>query len=179
MNENDLLIREAREADAAALLNIYAPYVRDTAVSFEYDVPSEAEFRARIQSTLEGFPYFVAERGGRIAGYAYAGPFKTRKAYRYSAETTLYVQKDARRTGVGRALYAALEGALCERGFRNLYACIACPEAEDEFLTRDSLEFHARMGYREVGLLHRCGNKFGHWYDLAVMEKFLGGPEKA
>ena len=107
----EVRLRVARVSDAAALLAIYAPYVRDTAITFEYDVPGEGEFAARIEHTLEKFPYLVAEANGEIVGYAYAGAFHPRAAYQWCVEMSVYVKRDARRMGIGKKLYAAMEAA--------------------------------------------------------------------
>lgn len=171
-----LTLRAATPDDAAALLAIYAPYVTDTAITFEYDIPSEEEFRGRIEHTLETYPYIVAESDGVIVGYAYAGPFKERAAYDWAVETTVYVDRAKKRGGVGTALYEALEKALAAQGILNVEACIGYPEngVDDEYLTCDSPKFHEYMGYRLVGEFRRCGYKFGRWYDMIWMEKFLG-----
>ena len=102
------MIRVAALDDAEELLKIYAPYVRETAITFEYEVPSPEEFRERIAHTLEKYPYLVAEHDGKIVGYAYVSPFKERAAYAWAVETSIYVRREGRRQGVGRALYAAL-----------------------------------------------------------------------
>lgn len=167
------IIRTARPGDAGQLLTIYAPYVRETAITFEYEVPSEEEFRRRIARTLEKYPYLTAERDGTLLGYAYAGPFKERAAYGWSAEVSIYVAQSARRQGIGRRLYNALERILREMKVLNLNACIGYPIGEDPFLTDDSVQFHRRMGYRWIGEFHRCGYKFGRWYDMVWMEKLL------
>lgn len=169
----DLTIRAACPEDAAQLLEIYAPYVRETAISLEYAVPSLEEFASRIRATLARYPYLVAEREGKPYGYTYAGPFKTRASYGWSVEASLYVLKSAHGLGLGRALYEALEACLREQGFTNINACIACPVVADEYLTRNSIEFHAHMGYRLVGEFTQCACKFGRWYDMAWMEKLL------
>jgi len=174
MEKEQIVIRAATPADAAELLAVYAPYVEQTAITFEYDVPSEQEFADRIRRTLERYPYLVAECGGRILGYAYAGPFKERAAYDWAVETTIYVRLDCRRSGVGRLLYDALERALAAQHILNLNACIAWPEQEDEYLTMDSVSFHERLGYRLVGRFRKCGYKFGRWYDMVWMEKLIG-----
>lgn len=103
------VIRLATPKDAEVLLAIYAPYVRDTAITFEYDVPELPEFRKRIESTLEKYPYLVAERNGIPTGYAYAGPFHPRAAYQHSAELSIYLSQDSRGQGIGKALYRHLE----------------------------------------------------------------------
>ena len=168
-------IRSAVPEDAAALLDIYAPYVRETAVTFEYHVPTREEFARRVESTLKTYPYQVMEdEAGEILGYAYAGPFKERAAYGWAVETTVYIRRDARGRGCGRALYAALEDELRKRHFLNAYACISWAEEEDEFLTHASPRFHEAMGYRLCGTFRQCGFKFGRWYDMIWMEKMLG-----
>lgn len=178
-NENgaslSLAVRPAAPEDAAALLDIYAPYVRETAITFEYEVPSLEELRGRIRRTLERYPYLVAEAERTILGYAYTGVFKGRAAYDWSAETTIYLRTDQRGKGVGRRLYRALEEVSKAQNLRNLYACVAYPEKEDGRLTKASAEFHARMGYRLVGEFRRCGYKFGTWYNMVWMEKLIGG----
>ena len=171
--KRDITIRWVTPEDAAALAALYAPYVRATAITFEYEPPTAEEFRRRICHTLERYPYFAAESEGRIVGYAYAGPFHPRAAYDWDAELSIYVDQDCRGMGVGRRLYTALEQALADMHLRNLYACIACPPAEDEFLTLDSVRFHSRMGYSAVGTFRRCGYKFGRWYDMVWMEKCI------
>lgn len=171
----DFTIRTARPEDAAALLSIYTPYVERTAVSFEYAAPTEAEFRRRICTTLERYPYLVAEEpSGTVVGYAYAGPFQSRTAYQWSCEGSIYLSPAAQGKGLGRRLYAALEEALRSMGVRNLYACIAVPaDGPDEFLNDNSQRFHAHLGFETVGHFHRCGQKFGRWYDMVWMEKVL------
>ena len=167
-------IRFATTDDAPELLAIYAPYVERTAITFETRVPSLEEFAQRIELTLARYPYLVAERDGVIVGYAYAGPFKTRAAYDWSVETSVYVRTDARRTGAGGLLYRTLERVLAAQGILNLNACIAYGEHEDEYLTRDSVKFHERLGYRMVGEFHQCAHKFGRWYNVVWMEKSIG-----
>ncbi len=167
-------LRSARVEDAAALLKIYAPYVTDTAITFEYDAPTPEEFATRVARTLERYPYVVAEDEGSLCGYAYAGPFKERAAYVRSCETSIYVSRNAQRRGYGRALYNELERRLKAQGILNLYACIGDPEVEDEYLTKDSERFHARMGFTKVGTFHQCGYKFGRGYNMIWMEKIIG-----
>lgn len=162
------------ERDAEALCAIYAPYVLETAISFEYEVPSVAEFARRMTATLERYPYIVAETDGAAAGYAYAHPFVEREAYSRSAEMTIYVEQGLRRSGLGRALYTAIEKALALQNVTNLNSCIGVPRCEnDPHLTLDSVRFHTRLGYRMVGRFDGCGYKFGRWYDMAWMEKII------
>jgi phosphinothricin acetyltransferase len=152
---------------------VYAYYVEKTAISFEYDVPSEDEFRERITNTLKRYPYFVLEDDGVIRGYAYVGVFKDRAAYDRSCEVTIYVDRDYKGKGYGRALYESLEKALRQTEITNLYACIGDPIEEDEYLTRDSEHFHQHMGYTKIGEFHKCGYKFGRWYNMIWMEKII------
>ncbi|MBQ5754421.1 MAG: GNAT family N-acetyltransferase [Oscillospiraceae bacterium] len=171
-------IRAAEPADAPALLEIYRPYVEKTAVSFEYKAPTPEEFAARIQAVLKKYPYLILEEEGQTVGYAYAGVFIGRAAADWAVETTVYVKEDARGKGAGKALYTALEKILALQGVQNLNAAIAWAEKEeDEYLTRNSPEFHSRMGYSPVGRFRRCGFKFGRWYDLLWMEKHIGPHE--
>ena len=156
------------------LREIYAYYVIHTAISFEYNTPSVEEFQKRIQNTMEKYPYLVLEDDGVIYGYAYAGPFKERAAYDRSCEVTIYLDHEAKGRGYGRKLYEALEEELKNRGFLNLYACIGNPIEEDEYLTRNSEQFHQHMGYTKVGTFHLCGYKFGRWYNMIWMEKYIG-----
>ena len=169
-----MVIRSANEDDAARLLDIYAYYVENTAVSFEFDVPTLEEFEGRIRKTLVKYPYLVVEEAGEIQGYAYAGPFKPRAAYDHSCEVSIYVDRSARGRGYGRALYEELEKRLKAAGILNLYACIASPIQEDEYLTEDSERFHAHLGFVRVGEFHKCGYKFDRWCNIIWMEKIIG-----
>ena len=162
-------------SDAEELLTIYAPYVRDTAISFEYEVPSVSAFRQRIEHISARFPYLKAiDAQGHALGYAYASSFKNRKAYDWSVELSIYVRQDARRAGLGRALYEALESSLGRMGILNLNACIAVPKGPDAHLNFDSLRFHERLGFTLVGTFHNSGYKFDTWYDMVWMEKMIG-----
>ena len=132
-------IRPAKPEDAEKLLAIYAPYVEQTAITFEYEVPTVEEFRERIHNTLKKYPYLVAEQGGEPVGYAYVGPFHDRPAYDWAVETSIYVDQNKKRMGIGKKLHEALEEELRNRGFLNMNACIAYPAQEDEYLTRNSV----------------------------------------
>lgn len=168
-------IRLAEKKDASALLDIYAPYVTDTAITFEYEIPSVEEFAERIEHTLKRFPYLVAEENGIPVGYAYAGPFHDRPAYDWAVETSIYVDRSRRKNGVGRLLYDALERTLSAQNILNLNACIAWPASEnDPYLTKDSVRFHEKLGYRLVGEFYECGYKFHRWYNMVWMEKHIG-----
>ena len=173
-------IERVTEQDAAALLEIYGPYVENTAISFEYSVPTVTEFQERIRNISAKYPYLKAvEDSGRILGYAYAGAFKSRAAYDWAVETTIYVRREQRGQGVGRALYEALEQSLQGMGICNLNACIAYAPQEDTHLTNDSMRFHQRLGYRLVGTFHACGYKFDTWYDMIWMEKLIAPHESS
>lgn len=175
MKEKHMNIEFVTLKDAEELLNIYAPYVEETAITFEYEVPSLEEFRSRIRDISEKYPYIKAvDEDGTILGYAYAGAFAERKAYEWSVEATIYIRRDKRHGGIGRALYASLEEGLKSMGILNMNACIALPKAHSTHLPDDSIHFHHRLGFTDVGVFHDSGYKFGEWYDMVWMEKMLG-----
>ena len=163
----EIIIRPVTEADAAELLAIYGPYVTDTVVTYEYDVPTEEEFRGRIANTLKAYPYFAAVQDGKILGYAYASAFHPRAAYIWSAEATVYLRMDERGKGIGKRLYVALEEALKKQNVLNINACIAYPNP-------DSIAFHEAMGYHQAGRFTDCAYKLGQWLGMVWMEKSLG-----
>ena len=173
MTTAPITLRFATVQDAPVLAEIYAPYVRETAISFEYEPPSHEEFAGRIREVLERYPYQAAVRGEEILGYAYAHPYGVRKAYSHSAELSVYIRRDCRGLGIGRMLYAAMEILLKAQNITNLYVLVAGVEVEDAYLTHDSQKFHLAMGYDYVGKLHKAGYKFGHWYDMITMEKLI------
>ena len=167
-----VIIRPAAPEDAEALLSIYAPYVKHTAITFEYEVPSAEEFQKRIAHTLQHYPYLVAERTTssstqdiknkadcsactEIAGYAYAGPLHARAAYAWSVETSIYVRESERKSGIGKALYASLEKALAAQNMTNLNACIASPVVDDEYLNHKSIQIDQQLAYSIVGEYHK------------------------
>ena len=167
-------IRNAVLSDAERLLEIFGYYVRNTAVSFDYEVPSPEQFRSKMERIAERYPFLVIERDGKTEGYAYAGPFVGRAAYGWSCETTVYIAPEARGCGLGGMLYRALEKELREMGITNMYACVGYTENEDEYLTNNSARFHEHMGFAKVGEFRGCGYKFGRWYDMIWMEKIIG-----
>lgn len=169
----NITIRPATPDDAEAILAIYAPYILHTAITYETAVPTLESFRQRIVHVMEKYPYLVAENGGFIVGFAYASTFKDRRAYDCSAETSIYVSRDAHGQGIGRRLYAELEERVKPLGISNLYACIAYTEHEDEYLTNDSVRFHEHLGYALCGTFRGCAVKFGRRYDMVWMEKHL------
>lgn len=163
-----ITVREARLEDAKELLAIYKPYVEKTAITFEYEVPTEEEFRSRVANTLQKYPYFVAcDEDDKIIGYAYASAFKGRKAYEWSVETSIYIVEGRHGEGLGKLLYQKLEKTLKEMGICNMCACIAYPNQESEL-------FHEKSGYETVAHFHKSGFKMGKWYDMIWMEKFIG-----
>lgn len=159
-------IRIATPEDAPALVAIYAPYVEHTSITFEYEVPSVEEFAGRIRNTLTRYPYLVAEEDGHPVGYAYASAFKSRAAYDWSVETSIYVSKETRSHGIGSALYAALEEYLEAQHICNVCACITYPNPP-------SIAFHEKHGYETVAHFHASGYKLGSWHDMIWMEKTL------
>ena len=170
-----LMIRPTCEKDAAALARIYAYYVEKTAITFEYTAPDMAEMERRRQEISQRYPYLVAESDGKVVGYAYAHAFYGREAYAWSVESSIYVDVNIRKHGIGRKLYEALEKALKSMGILNINACIAVPrDNQDPYVTNGSLNFHQRLGYTLVGRFHNSGYKFDRWYDVVWMEKMIG-----
>lgn len=172
--ETSFTIRMATPKDAEALLNIYRPYVKDTAISFEYEVPSIEEFTKRIQNTLKKYPYLVILDKDMIVGYSYVSSFRPRPAYDWSVETTIYIKQDYRGKGAGKALYLALEKILKAQNIINLNASIAVTAVPDIHLSNASSLFHEKLGYTKVAHFTKSGYKFNTWYDMIWMEKLIG-----
>lgn len=166
VSHSEYKIRPAVLDDAAQLVGIYAPYVENTSITFEYVVPSTQEFAERIRHTLSRYPYLVAEKDGVPVGYAYASAFKGRAAYDWSVETSIYVNRDLRGGGVGSLLYDHLESCLTRQNVCNICACITYPNP-------GSIAFHEKYGYKTVAHFHASGYKQGKWYDMVWMEKTL------
>lgn len=167
------IIRNAQIEDVPRLVEIYSYYVEETAVSFEYSIPSMDEFTNRLKDVRKKYPYLVCEIDGRIVGYVYADAYGTREAYNWTVATSIYLDKDCRRMGVGSALYEALEEKLKKQGIVNLLAAVAYIEEEDDYLTHDSYKFHMDKGYKEVAHMIKVGKKFDRWYDLLWMQKVV------
>jgi L-amino acid N-acyltransferase YncA len=161
------ILRLARCDDAAAMLAIYAPIVRETIISFELEPPSEPEMRERIEATLKMFPWLVEERDGRLAGYAYASAHRERKAYQWSVDVTCYVHQDFRGRGIGKRLYRALLSLLARQGFHAAFAGIALPNAA-------SIALHESVGFRTIATYREVGYKAGGWRDTAWLQCTLG-----
>lgn len=163
-------VRRATAADAAACVEIYRPYVLDTAITFETDVPTVQEMAERIDKALAKHEWLVLEADGNVIGYAYAQQFNPRAAYLWSVETSVYLAQDRRRAGGGRKLYAELLHRLAERGFRRAFAGIAQPNEASNAL-------HAAFGFHPAGHYQRVGWKLGAWHDVAWWQLDLLGPD--
>lgn len=162
------MVRDASESDAVACAAVYRPYVTDTAITFETDPPAPAEMARRIADAQRTHAWLVAEQGGRVVGYAYGGPHKTRAAYRWSCEVSVYLEVGLRRAGTGRALYEALFARLAGRGFRTAVAGMALPNDA-------SAGLHRALGFEPVGVYRRIGWKNGAWHDVAWVQRDLAG----
>ena len=164
------MIRFATTADLPAILEIYGPYVLNTCYSFEYNVPTLEEFTARFEAITAQFPWLVWEENGNVLGYAYGSAPFTRDAYRWSAESSIYLAPEIQGKGVGRKLYAALEDILKTQGYRKTYAIVTTANAA-------SLAFHEAVGFRFVASMPECGYKFGQLHGITWLEKQLHSEE--
>lgn len=160
------IIRDAQREDAAAVAAIYAHYVRDTAITFELDAPDSAEFARRIVRIAARFPFLVAEQDGRVAAYAYADLYRARAAYRWVAETTVYVDVAAQRRGLGRTLYAELLDRLIARNYAAAVGLLALPNVA-------SVALHKAIGFVHVGTQAGVGYKHGRWHDVGIWQREL------
>ncbi|MCB9849287.1 MAG: N-acetyltransferase [Phycisphaerales bacterium] len=161
-----MLIRLANETDAAACQRIYAPIVRDTAISFEEAIPTDDEMARRIGTTLAFFPWLVCCDGdakGPVVAYAYAGPHRTRAAYRWTVESAIYIATEHRGRGIGRRLYETLFEILRRQGYRMVVAGATLPNPA-------SVALHERLGFKTVGVFQNIGFKFNQWYDTRWFE---------
>ena len=165
----DLAIRPSEPADIAAITGIYADAVVHGTASFELEPPTEQEMACRRSTLVDGgFPYLVAERDGALLGYAYAGPYRTRPAYRFTVEDSVYVAHSAQGAGVGRALLSALIDAAEARGFRLMVAVIG------DKASTGSIRLHEALGFDHVGVLEPVGYKHGRWLASVLMQRVLG-----
>ena len=166
-------IRLVTEQDADAVHGIYAPVGRDTVISFEWEVPTVQEIRGRIGKVLsDGYPWLVAEVDGRVSGYAYAGLFRTRTAYSWTVEVSVYVDPQHHGRGVGRAVYGTLLRVLELQGYRSAYGVATAPNPGSEGM-------HRSLGFEQVGRFPRVGYKFGRWHDVICWRIGLGNDEAA
>jgi L-amino acid N-acyltransferase YncA len=167
------LVRVARASDIPAITAIYGASVQHGTASFELDPPDEAEMRRRFEAiTGGGYPYLVAELGGRVVGYAYANAYRTRPAYRFTVEDSIYLAPDMQGKGVGRALLDALVRSCIEKGYRLMLAVIG------DSAQYASIRLHRSVGFAFSGTLHSVGYKFGRWLDTVIMELPLGDGDR-
>jgi len=159
-------MRVARPEDADAILTIYAPIVRETAISFEVEPPTRAAMQERIATTLRHLPWLVGARQGEVLGYVYASPHRARAAYQWSVEVSVYIHAQARRTGLGRALYHALFQLLRLQGFHQCFAGITLPNPA-------SVGLHEALGFQPVGVYQAVGYKLGSWHDVGWWQRSL------
>ena len=175
MKNTDITLRLVTEQDAAEILAIYSLYIENTSITFECEVPSLEAFAERIRSITASFPYIAAIKDGHIIGYAYAKAYHEREAYARTVELSIYLHPECKGQGTGRRLYNALEEALRLQGILNMVVSITDSADKDHgHSTNDSLSFHTRMGFNLIGTMNSCGYKFGKWYNVVHMEKFLG-----
>lgn len=164
-----LAVRPATPADIPAITRIYANAVMHGTASFELEPPDQAEMTRRMQALLDGgFPYLAADIDGALAGYAYAGAYRPRRAYRFSVEDSIYVDPKAHRKGLGRALLARLIDEAEHRGFRQMIAVIG------DSAQTPSIELHRALGFRMIGAIESVGFKFDRWLDTVLMQRALG-----
>ena len=162
-------LRAATPADIPAITRIYEHAVRFGTASFELESPDEAEMAKRQRALLDGgFPYIVAEVDGAVVGYAYAGPYRPRPAYRFSVEDSIYIAPEAQRRGLGRVLLAQLIADSEACGFRQMIAVIG------DSANASSIELHRALGFSMIGTFADCGFKFGRWLDSVFMQRTLG-----
>ena len=169
-----MIFRTARPDDASALAAIHLPYVRDTAVTFQYELPDEAFFLHKMED-LAAFPFLVCEEDGQVRGFAYASPLRSKEAYQWDAETTIYLDPAFRARGAGTGLYARLLALLRAQGYMAAYACVTVPNPASDAL-------HRRFGFAEVGRFPAAGFKLGAWHDVVWLRLALDvcgtAPEK-
>jgi phosphinothricin acetyltransferase len=164
-------VRDATTADAARCAEIYAPYVEETAISFEAAAPDASEMARRIAAAADRHAWLVLEDGGEVMGYAYGGPHAARAAYRWSCEVSVSLEMGRRRTGAGRALYEVLLARLADRGYRMACAGMTLPNDA-------SAGLHRALGFEPVGIYRRIGYKHGTWHDVAWVQLALGDPSR-
>ena len=158
-------IRPVRAEDMPMIAAIYADAVLNDTASFELEAPDAAEMERRRQALGEAYPYLVAERHGVVVGYAYAGPFRTRPAYRFTCENSIYIAPNAKRMGVGRALMTALIEECTARGYKQMIAGVSGGPA--------SIALHEALGFHVVGTFAAVGYKFGRWVDVVMLQRAL------
>ena len=165
-----MIFREAVREDIPAMLAIYAPYVQNTAVSFEYEVPTLQVFSARFENITARFPWLVCEVDGQVIGYAYASPAFERAAYQWDADLSVYIAPHGHHRGIGRTFYALLENILDQQGYHNIYALVSSAN-------EPSLAFHRAVGYELMTIMPKTGYKLGAWHDMYWFHKRLCPPD--
>jgi L-amino acid N-acyltransferase YncA len=163
---SNLNIRLITLADAEATLAIYAPYVQNTIISFEYEVPALEDWIKRIETNTAEYPWLVCEDGSRMVGYAYGSKHRYRTAYSWSPESTVYMAEDYHRRGIARILYETLFALLKLQGYFNVYAGVGLPNVKSE-------AFHEAMGFQEIGIFKKVGYKLGNWHDTRWFQLHL------
>src|SRR6516162_1936163 len=169
MSADGVVIRPSRETDLTEIAAIYGYHVLHGVASFEEVPPELDDIASRRRDILDrGLPYLVAERSGHVLGYCYGGPYRTRSAYRFTVEDSIYIDQTEVGRGLGRALLAALLDRCTELGYRQMVAVIGGSD------TLPSLRLHAALGFTQVGVLPSVGFKFGRWVDIVLMQRALG-----
>lgn len=171
--EEEIIFRVATPVDARQILDIYAPYIKNTSFTFETEVPTIQEFAERISHYLESWPWLVCEVGGMIAGYAYAGRYRERTGYQWCTECSIYMHEQFRKKGIGRKLYQQLFEILKRQGFRNVYAVINTPND-------NSVDFHEHCGFSFFAMYENVGWKLGKWKNVGwwrlILNEFSDNP---
>lgn len=162
----EFIIRMAKSEDAKAILEIYEPYILNTAITFEYETITVEAFRQRMEAVQQQYPWLVCEKDGKIIGYAYCSKFKERAAFSWDLECSVYIKEEAHRQGIATALYTKLFELIEKQGYFNVYALIT-------YSHKSSVALHKKFGFTEVGVYKKTGYKMGQWWDLLVMEKQL------
>jgi phosphinothricin acetyltransferase len=163
---DDLVIRFANEDDAEGILAVYTPYILDTTITYEYDIPSIENMKQRIQGVQSFYPYLVCTYNHEIVGYAYASKHKERAAFQWGAEISVYIKEDFHGSGVASRLYDRIIAFLYEQGIYKLYALIDAPNEKSE-------RFHLKRGFKEIGSILNTAYKLGKWCNLKYYEKTL------
>ncbi|MEE1243689.1 MAG: N-acetyltransferase family protein [Frisingicoccus sp.] len=161
-----MILQLIKEEDIAEVLEIYAPYVQNTAITYEYDIPSLNSFSERVHHYTEQYPWIVAKDQGRIAGYAYASEYRSREAYQWGCELSVYLRPEYQGNDLGRTLYSALMDLLSLQGYYTVYGVISLPNPA-------SLGLHNQLGFSMEGVQKNCGYKLDSWHDAAIMSKAL------
>ena len=167
---NKAIIRFARVTDTEEILNIYEPYIKDTVITFEYDIPSREAFKQRILNISSEYPYLVCQIENSLVGYAYAHKHMERAAYQWNAELSIYLERTLLRRGIGKALFASLIEILKLQNIQNLYSIVTSPNPNSEGI-------HDYFGFTKIGVFHNSGYKFGAWHDVIWYEKGINPHE--